>query len=740
MKHKTILTIFTIFLALTATAIPARKGVIPLTQPDGSTFSAIFRGDEFIRIKTTTDGHAIIQDSDGWWSYAYFNSEGQRFSSGCHVGSPAPQTILTRSRMIPYGRLHERAAAKRNMSMLSESVFDMAGHLKTATRDGSVPVKHGIIILAQFKDVRFRYSKDDFAALLTQDGYSIGKSIGSAKDYFDAQFKGRMEFDFDVSEIVTLSGDMASYGGNNSDGEDKAPALMIADACRLADDEIDFSLYDDDKDGFIDNVFVFFAGNDEAEGGGEDCIWSHSWAVYSGAGYNITLDGKTLNRYACTSELSKLGSDDGASDSLAGIGTFCHEYSHTFGLPDFYDTDYEESGGEAAGLWYWTALMDGGNQNGSGYIPPYFNAIERELLGLCTPSKITADGTYSLEPVHLNGQAYRIDTDNDEEYYLIECRSGKEWDMGIGGSGMLIYHIDMSSRSTGWSDSYSKDLTAYDRWVRYNEVNCRPDHQCADLIEADGRQDAFTENELGLHRTMAQNLNGVFFPYTDVTSAGPERFRFWSGEEEDFSIVSIKKNEGGIVFSVIGFSEDSTPPIPVRITAEAFPDAAIITFESDRIFEGEAIVEWGRTGQAMESTRVHSYEPGKFAAVLEGLQPGNKTYTVTVSFVKNEVVGESRSASFMTKKSPAVDWPYIYISQALRNPDGSFTAGTQIPLRVYNAAEAAEIIWTFDGQQIDASVTGRHKLERSGELKAEVVWQDGGSTVIVKEITTSKTE
>ena len=154
--------------------------------------------------------------------------------------------------------------------------------------------------------------------------------------------------------------------------------------------------------------------------------------------------------------------------------------------------------------------MDGGNQNMNGYVPPYFNAIEREILGLCTPVKITDDGTYALEPVHLNGQAYRIDTDNDDEYYLIECRSGEEWDQGIGGNGMLIYHIDQSSRSAGWSDSYSKELTASDRWARYNEVNCRPDHQCADLIEADSRQDAFSDSELDFTGIWPRMSTGYF--------------------------------------------------------------------------------------------------------------------------------------------------------------------------------------------------------------------------------------
>ena len=109
MTHKTILILLAIFISLTATAIPARKGLIPLTQPDGTTFNAVFRGDESVRIKTTTDGRAIIQDEEGWWCYAEFDETGRRWSSGWRVGGKAPQEILSRSMEIPYRKVAQLA-------------------------------------------------------------------------------------------------------------------------------------------------------------------------------------------------------------------------------------------------------------------------------------------------------------------------------------------------------------------------------------------------------------------------------------------------------------------------------------------------------------------------------------------------------------------------------------------------------------------------------------------------------
>ena len=735
MKLKTILFFLTFFIFLPAMAGPARRGLIPLSQPDGTVFNAVFRGDEFLRIKTTEEGHAIIQDEEGWWCYAGFDGTGCRYSSGFRVGADVPDEILIKSKDIPYSILSQNAVLHRNTGDNPAQTMRRVLE-RIQTRSGEKAVKHAIVILAQYSDVSFSNSRQNFVDLLTQTGYSANGAEGCAKDYFDAQFNGKVEFSFEVSKVVTLPGTRAYYGANNAGGNDTRAAEMIINACQTADNDIDFSIYDDDGDGFIDNVFVIFAGGDEANGDGEDCIWSHSWNIYYGAGYSISLDGKKLGRYACTAEFDKILASSGYKDILTGIGTFCHEFSHTLGLMDMYDTDYEGSGGLSSGLWLSTSLMDYGNQNNNGNTPPYFNAIEREMLGISTPVVIDSDGSYRLEPVSDNGMTYRINTDNENEYYLMECRSGKGWDSHAGGSGMLIYHIDRSDKGSGNSTEFGRELTAAERWV-HNEVNGNPEHQCADLLEADGRQDSFSgQNALN---NQSKNINGVFFPYSGITSITPEGqpgFRFWSGSFGKASITNIRKDGDDILFSVIGFSEDSTPPVPKKIRHEVFADAAIISFESSRIFDGEAVIEYGRTGQATVSKTVKAYEPGKFAAVIENLESGNRTYTATIAFSINGIIGESESVSFMTKKAPTVGWPFIYMGSTAKDSEGHIPAGTEIPLRTYNTGNAAEVSWTFNGTPVDAERTGYFTVSESGTLKAHIIWDDGSEEVILKEIIT----
>ena len=721
MKIKTFIYILLLLLTTAAHARPVRPGKYNFTQPDGTTFIAVCRGDEFTKINTTSSGEAIVRDADGWWNYAHYESDGRLVSSGCRVGTPASPGVLAASRMIPYGVLSARAQQKRSAHMMHCGTPILA---RTMTQKGSMTkggtsetvTKHGLVILAQFADEKFQHSREDFVAMLTQEGYSKGGATGCAKEYFDDQFGGLFKFDFQVSQIVTLQKSRAYYGQNDDYGDDRRPAEMVKEACELAHEAgTNFSLYDDDNDGEVDNVFVIFPGKDEADDPDEnqDCIWSHSWFITSGAQLpSLTLDGKTIDQYACTAELMRLQT----GYSLAGIGTFCHEFAHTLGLPDFYDTDYDESGGWAAGLWISTSLMDGGNSNNNSNTPPSLNSIERMITGLAEPVTISGNGTYTLEPLHKSNRFYKLETDRKNEYYLLECREEDGWDSHIGGSGMLVYHIDRT------------DLSAWN----YNEVNCRPAHQNADLVEADRRTEILTDAN---YWSLVENIGGIFFPYGSTNSLTPDStpgLKFWSGKAGDISIKEIRREGSNITFNVLGF-EGELPPAPTNLKVEAFMDAAILNFESDRAYDGEATVIWNRANQEEEILKLLPYETGKYAVIFEGLTPGNKTYNIKVYFEKDGVQGESRKTAFMTSREAPVSWPYIYLGKNAAGT-GTFKAGTKVALRVYNAADAEAVEWNFDGKATGPAGDGYFEVTRGGVLKAHVYWKDGSVDILEKVI------
>ena len=724
-------------LGFTAFATPARPGQIYLSQPDGSGFYARFYGDELMRIKVTDDGSSIIQDEDGWWCYAEYDASGQKFSTGCRVGLQVSPDVLARSRDIPFAALAASVSAKKSLvhdlELRDRNIMSRI-MTKAPIRSGtdSSSEKYGLVILVQFKGEKEKmtYTKTHFENLLMQEGYSSGGATGSAKEYFDAQFKGHYQFHFEVSDIITLDKEMSYYGGNSADGGDRNPHMMVIEACQLADADIDFRKFDQDGDGEVDNVFVFFAGRDEAEGGGDDCIWSHSWYIRDGAGRNLVLDGVRINRYACSSELRLSANNQPA---MASIGTFCHEYAHTLGLPDLYDTDYQV-GGLGAGTWRRVSLMDGGNYNNDGNTPPNFTAVDRDVLGLNAPQLLENAGNYTLKPIH-DGQYFKIATKTPGEYFLLECRQSYGWDRFIGGQGMLIYHIDKSMNNAGYSEVYQKDVAAAYRWEYSNEVNALANHQCADLIEADGRPDSFSSMYDDSYGNYQRSLSGLFFPYGGVTSITPTStpgLKCWGEIKMEKAILDIAYDGSEVTFGFSGFSEGALP-VPRNLEADVFQDAAIITFTPSFIFEGKAKIVCEQSGKAVCTAEVTPYEKGHWGYVIEGLDPST-SYTVSVNFMDGDRVGESESMSFMTKRKQSEGYPYMYLANVVRADNGAFPVGAKLPLRLSNAQGAKNIRWTFNGSPVSAGPDCYYVVSRRGTLRAHITWEDGSEDVIIKEI------
>ena len=735
MKPKTVLQrllpILSIFAAsgLLLPAAPARKGLLNLRQPDGTFIQASLSGDEHGHLLTTPDGCVLTQDAEGWWCYARYDYYGHRLNTGEHAGDPdTPGEVIAASRNIPYDLLRrQREARLRTIRPLRARE-----QVRTRSADGD-RVRHGLIILAQFPNLSFKYGKEDFERLIN------GTGAGTALSYFKDQWKDFYTFRFDISDIITLPHEYAYYGANNDDDQDQGGAQMIVDACMAVGPELDFSAYDNDGDGAVDNVFVFFAGPNESEGAGEKYIWPHMWYVRSGAGITYRRDGVLIDNYACTSEL-RLDDNINEYTTLATIGTFCHEYTHSFGIMDLYDTDDEGSGGYAEALWGSIDLMDSGNHNDSGLTPPNYSAVERWYFGMSAGRPLT-EGSHTLRPVEENGDFLYLETDHEDEVFLIECRQSKGWDTYIGGSGLLVYHIDLSNRPAGESSSIGKEITALNRW-ELNEANARPDHQCIDLIEPDptAREQYQDAVKVRNYPAIQALTSHAFWPWNDadiLTCDTEPAFRFWSGTASPIGLADIRRNkDGSVTFTAFNDLEQKAPAVKID-KQTVFQDAAIIQWSSlDPAFTGNSIIRFGHADAAsLTEVEVEPYEPGKYAYVIEGLTPSTP-YKVQLLCRRGNIPGPvNGNATFTTKsdKKAGNYYPFIYLSDVERGNGGSFAPGAPLSLRVYNAPEADGVRWYFDGKAITPGADGYYHLTRSGVLKAVISFPDG-TDIITKQI------
>ena len=334
MNFKYIIVAVAASVALNASAVPAKRGLRTVVQPDGTELTIQKVGDESRHFTLTADGMLLTRDANGQYSYARIDKRGRLVSSGIRAlnanARPSGHRYLMQNidevDMTALDKMRAKNPAHSLNAVNAEALRLNGGSYRNAKAPakaaGSLPQSgmgrftsnfprtgkiKGLVILVEYTDVKFNSgymtdAKTYFNDLLHKEGFSEYNGTGSATEYFRAQSNGQFDPEFDLYGPVTLPNPMSYYGGNDTYGDDKAPHMMVVHACQQLDKTVDFSQYDNDGDGYVDNVFIFYAGQGEASYGSDDTVWPHSWEVSSGTGSKFKLDGVIIDRYACTNE------------------------------------------------------------------------------------------------------------------------------------------------------------------------------------------------------------------------------------------------------------------------------------------------------------------------------------------------------------------------------------------------------------------------------------------------------
>ena len=496
----------------------AMKGLKTVVQPDGSTLSIRVAGDEHSHFIFAESGELLCKDNDGFYRLGAIAPDGAVVSSGIGLLDPRAESVALKAadldlQSIAMRRVGKRRAPQSGLGM-SATKYPVTGNPK------------GLIILVEFSDLKFT-SQEGYDAptyfneMINGENFDIFGGTGSARQYFADQSGGKFIPDFDVLGPVTLPEKMVFYGANDRYGEDENPHLMVTQAIEILDADIDFSRYDNDGDGVIDSVYVFYAGQGEADFGSDDTIWPHAWDVRYG-GVNKNVDGVTIGPYACSNEWDLF--------DPSGVGTFIHEFSHVMGLPDLYHT-WDANAVYTPDEY---SVLDYGPYNNRGRTPPNYGAYEKNALGWFDPIMLDEPCIVSLKPVS-TGKFCLIPTEKDTEFFLLENRQLEGWDEYIPNHGMLIWHIDYVAAK-----------------FENNVVNNTKSHQYVDIVEANDIQD-FNYSD------------GYTFPGTSgnsaFTSSTTPALKSWSGKPIDIPITNITEAGGMITFDVSGGEEFQEAPL-----------------------------------------------------------------------------------------------------------------------------------------------------------------------------------
>ena len=447
MKIKSIFSLlFCALMATSASAVPARPGLWrTITTPAGNQLRVQLCGDERGAFWQSEDGRRFVEPVAG------------RFEE-----TTAAQLAARRA-----SKLSTRRQAPRRSQPI--------GHFEGKQK--------GLVILVEFQNKQFAEGHDRayYDRVTNERGFSEGDYRGSVKDYFLDQSKGRFELDFDV--VGPVSRNYEYYGQPGTTDVDAHPWEMVVEACELVKDQVDFTLYDWNGDGYCEQVFVLYAGQGQSDSYDVNTIWPHEYELHSvtdGDGVHIYGDGHRIgdaiiDTYACSNELT-------SADGPSGIGTFCHEFSHCMGLPDLYDVDYH--GYYGMGLW---DLMANGVYNGAAFCPAAYTSYERMVCGWLEPVELQRDTVVSaMRPLADDGEAYIIyNQGNTNEYYLLENRQLTGWDSALPAAGLLVLHVDYDPRV--WQANVVNSVCDYRKTPGMEDV--WNTHQRLTIVPADNEDD-----------------------------------------------------------------------------------------------------------------------------------------------------------------------------------------------------------------------------------------------------------
>ena len=518
MRKSVFLLLLAALVSVQALAIPAHKGMLPMPQPDGTMVTIGLVGDEFYHFNITGDGYTVIlNEQTGGYEYATLDGDGMLRESGILAHDEGERTTQELALLASLPKhLTDRAAveqanirrAKRNVDL---SNFDLANF-------------HGLVILIEFADVKFKsedpkafytdmFSTEGFTGFVDPIKNTQVSCLGSVRDYFSDQSNGAFNPPFDVYGPYTST--------RNAKQCQMYSTSIFTTALKKANEEIDFTQYDNNNDGKVDMVYFLVAGYSSSyDGNNRGYLWPHASNL---SGTYLSYDGKWMDRYACSTELYGFESTP-STVTVEGIGTICHEFSHVLGLPDFYDTDYEEGGGESHHPGGWDVMAGGADYN-YGRTPVSYTFYERYALGWAKPKTITQPGSYELGAVNTTREGYILRTPVKNEFFTIENRQRTRWDAYLPGHGMIVTRVD-STNANIWSN---------------NKVNCNPAHNYFEMLRAGNSTSGESSSD-----PFPGSLGNPMLTNTSIPN-----LKTWAGKDNDFNIVGIQEKDGIIRFEVI---------------------------------------------------------------------------------------------------------------------------------------------------------------------------------------------
>jgi M6 family metalloprotease-like protein len=406
-------------------------------------------GNEMLQYFETLNGQTLIENQDGYLEFAKLDLNQNMVASGI----VARNNITPQLKDIP---THLRYSS--NQIAILEASFYQINQVSRKKAGGkpfpSTGKRKALTLLIQYPDLPATLPKSNFDSMMVKKNYN---GTGSFKDYYLKSSFGQLELEVDVFGWYTAESGYVNYG-KSSPNYNYNVGTLIERAVLAADSAgVDFSQYDNDKDGYVDGIIIMHAGigaEEQSAPSANNHIWSHRYNLAYSVGA-VLVDGVYVDSYGIFPEKRY----NGGAYSQVGIGVLTHEFGHLLDIPDLYST---QNRGEGAGNF---ANMAGGPWLNSEKTPCMHDAWTRIALKWAEPTLINVNGIYTIPKSLVDSNfCFRINTSVANEYFLIENRQKKGFDQYLPGRGLAIWHINTNrakllSASSG--NNVNNDTTSY---------------------------------------------------------------------------------------------------------------------------------------------------------------------------------------------------------------------------------------------------------------------------------------
>ena len=417
-------------------AIPAIPDPVVMTQPDGKTLTVMIKGDERINWYESMDGYTLLFNQAGYLSYAQLD-ENRNLQPSNYIATDIEKRDIVISSFL--NTLEKKLFYSDVQTQLMLKVWEIEDDFAAQSANRGERLEgfyKTLCAFVQFPEKAMVKTISDFEGLMNQLGYT-GNSTGSVRDFFKESSYGKFDLVVTLCGIYTAPNSQTYYAGSGGTAN-CGPLARWAAQQVAAEPDINFADYSTGTNNQVDGFHFIFAGEGREAGGGPETIWSHK----SQFSTPVTKNGKSISVYSCSPEL--------LYSNITTIGVICHEMTHAFGAPDFYDTN-GNTGGQFEGTGRWD-LMAGGSWNGipGGNRPAHHNMFTKIQFGWVTPVVLNSPTTILNMPNSAeNPVAYRINTSTNNEYYLLENRQRIKFDTSVPGSGLIVYHVHSGVNNAG---------------------------------------------------------------------------------------------------------------------------------------------------------------------------------------------------------------------------------------------------------------------------------------------------